>query len=194
MQVFLVAKNCRKKYSSWVWLTGAGFFPATESTVPYSRVVFWGQGEKEQEESWAEKTKTAWSDCGNVIETNSLWPVASFRGSYDELLPLEIAAVPSFNKTHSFSVFQQEKTTTTWCVQGQKKSWSCWISTYCWWKESGESPVEVGSWNPENGLITCTGPRNPMIYEVFYIPGGCWGFLPSTVVHPMLFGAMCNMS
>ena len=41
--------------------------------------------------------------------------------------------------------------------------------------ENRRSPVEVGRWNPS-------------IYRVLYIPGGCLGFLPSTVANVMDVG------
>ncbi len=49
------------------------------------------------------------------------------------------------------------------------KNWWIIQKTYCWcfWNPA-VAPVEVGSWNP-------------IIYRVLHIPGGCLGFLPSTV-------------
>ena len=41
-----------------------------------------------------------------------------------------------------------------------------WFKNYCWWKKS------CTSWYG----------KYPIIYNVLYIPGGCLGFLPSTVV------------
>ena len=41
-----------------------------------------------------------------------------------------------------------------------------WFKNYCWWNKS------CTSWYG----------KYPIIYKVLYIPGGCLGFLPSTVV------------
>ena len=60
----------------------------------------------------------------------------------------------------------------------------CWVanktmvasSSYCWWKQSCHQLI--GS-----SLV------HPIIYRVFYIPGGCLEFPPSTVTwQPILFG------
>ena len=45
--------------------------------------------------------------------------------------------------------------------------WGDPAATYCW-RNPIHSPVQVCSWNP-------------IIYKVLYIPGGCLGFLPSTM-------------
>ena len=40
--------------------------------------------------------------------------------------------------------------------------------TYCWWKKSGVHQLRLVVY--------------PSIFRALYIPGGCWGFLPPTVV------------
>ena len=55
--------------------------------------------------------------------------------------------------------------------------WQCWLQCtlsafrwYCWWTRSFLQ------------LLICSLSVYPIIYEVLYIPGGCLGFLPSTVL------------
>ena len=48
-----------------------------------------------------------------------------------------------------------------------------WLQLLMATRNPARKPVEVGSWNP-------------IIYRVLYIPGGCLGFLPSTVMYHIL--------